>query len=349
MTAENNGARSEARGRRDVTVADIARRAGVSAPTVSKVINGHSGVALDTRVRIEKIIEESGYRRIDASPPIAILEIVFQALDSLWALEIIRGVEAVARDHGLAVAITETRGRLTPGNAWIEQLLQRRPTGVIAVSSELSGRQQSQLSTRGIPLVTLDPTGEPAHDTPSVGAANWNGGLLAGRHLTSLGHRRLAMITGPDRYLCCRARRDGFVAAADAAGLPEPPVLSPAAPLYVEGGIAAADALLSAPTPPTAIFTANDLQALGVYAAAQRRGLRIPDDLSVVGFDDLPFVRWSNPPLTTIRQPLTDMGAAAAHILIGPSTGTPPSPIRVELPVALVARASTAPPHRHGQ
>src|SRR5258708_30443652 len=143
-------------GQRQPTVAGIARMAGVSAPTVSRVLNGSSGVALSTRERVEAVIREQGYRRPEAEAPAAIIELVFHALGSLWALEIIRGVERIARDNELAVVLTEMEGRLTPGKAWTEQVLARRPTGVVAVFSELTARQQVQLASRSLPLVVLD-------------------------------------------------------------------------------------------------------------------------------------------------------------------------------------------------
>jgi LacI family transcriptional regulator, xylobiose transport system transcriptional regulator len=329
-----------------MTVARIAELAGVSPPTVSKVINGHSGVAAGTRRRIEELIREHGYQRSDHAAPSGIVEVVFQALDSLWALDIIRGVEQVARQHELAVALTEMQGRLTPGRGWSDQILSRRPVGVIAVSAELTKRQLSQLSTAAIPLVILDPSGEPMHQTPSVGAMNWNGGLAATRHLIDLGHRRIAMINGPEEYLCCRARLDGYRAALDAAGIPIEPDLIRTAPLYVEGGHAAAIDLLQMTAPPTAIFTANDLQAIGVYDAARRAHVRIPNDLSVVGFDDLAFVRWSTPPLTTVRQPLVEMGATAANLVMTVASGGRAEHARIELPTTLIERESTAPPPR---
>jgi LacI family xylobiose transport system transcriptional regulator len=333
------------RGRSGVlTVAKIARLAGVSAPTVSRVINGQSGVALETRERVEAVLREHGYRRPGGSPTIAILELVFHALESLWALEIIRGVERVAREHDLAVVLTEMQGRLTPGRAWTEQVLTRRPTGVIAVFSELSVAQQSQLATRSIPLVVLDPTGEPLHQTPSVGATNWNGGLAATRHLLGLGHRRIAMLSGPTQWPCCRARLDGYRAAMDGAAVPVDPALVRVSTLYVEGGLADGRELLRLPRPPTAIFTANDLQALGVYEAARQEGVRIPDELSVVGFDDLSFTRWSGPPMTTVRQPLERMGATAAGMIVDLAAGRALEQHRVELATSLIVRESTAPP-----
>jgi LacI family transcriptional regulator, xylobiose transport system transcriptional regulator len=322
----------------------IARLAGVSAPTVSRVINGQSGVALSTRQRVESVIREHGYRRSANGGPVAILELVFHALESLWAIEIIRGVEQVARAHELAVVLTEMEGRLTPGKAWTEQVLTRRPTGVVAVFSELTVAQQSQFAARDIPLVVLDPTGEPLHETPSVGATNWNGGLAATRHLLDLGHRRIAMVCGPTEWPCCRARLDGYRAAMDGALIPVDPGMVRISTLYVEGGLRDGLELLRRPDPPTAIFTANDLQALGIYEAARQLGIRIPHDLSVIGFDDLSFTQWSGPPMTTVRQPLVQMGAAAAELVLELASGRQPENNRIELATTLIIRQSTAPP-----
>ena len=328
--------------RREITVARIARLAGVSAPTVSKVLNGRPGVASDTRQRVEEIISRHGYEKLDHGEPAAIVELVFQALDSLWALEIVRGVEQIVRAQGMAVAVTEMHGHLTPDRNWARQVMERRPAGVIAVSTLLTVDQQKQLASRRIPLVVLDPSGEPGHQIPSVGTTNWNGGLLATRHLIELGHRRIAMITGPGQHVGCRARLDGYRAALDAAGLPSAPELVQTADLYVEGGLAAARRLLRLAHRPTAVFTANDLQALGVYQAAREAGLGIPDDLSIVGFDDLPFVRWLGPALTTVQQPLLRMGAAAAEMILTLSLGRSLEHQRIEIPTTLVIRHSTA-------
>lgn len=342
--AVDGSSRSGRRGGRDVTLGDVARIAGVSGPTVSRVLNGRAGVASHTRQRVEAVLREHGYRRQEGRTNLAIVELVFHALESPWALDIIVGVEEVARQHEFAVVLTEMQGRLTPGRAWTEQVLERRPMGVIAVFSELTVAQQSQLATRGIPLVVIDPTGEPMHETPSVGASNWSAGLGATRHLLNLGHRRIAMVRGPQSWPCCRARFDGYRAALEAADLAVDPALSPVDILYVEGGLRAGAALLDRPEPPTAIFTTNDLQAYGVYEAARRRGVRIPQDLSVIGFDDISFSAWCGPPLTTVRQPLTDMGAMAAQILVALAGGEQPKHTRVELTTQLVVRESTAPP-----
>ncbi len=329
------------------TIADIARDAGVSVPTVSKVINGRSDVAAETRRRVEAAIHERGYRRSAGSRPRApLLEVIFHELESEWALEIVRGVERVAGQHHLAVVLSEMQGRRTPGRGWIEGVLARRPTGVIAVFSDLSDAMRAQLSTRGIPYVVVDPTGEPLHDTPSVGATNWNGGLTATRHLLGLGHRRIGVIGGPDWILCSRARIDGYRAAMDEAGVAIDPDLISYGRFHVEEGVEKGRALLRLKDRPTAIFAGNDLQALGVYQAAREARLHIPEDLSVVGFDDLPVAQWVGPPLTTVRQPLMDMAAAAAETVVAMAAGDRPAQTRVELATELVVRESTAPPTR---
>jgi DNA-binding LacI/PurR family transcriptional regulator len=327
------------------TIAEIARVAGVSVPTVSKVVNGRSDVSPETRRRVEAIILERRYRRRGkAVHKAGLLELVFHELESEWALEIVMGAGQVAREHHLALVTTELHGRHTPGRGWIEGVLQRRPLGLIVVFSDLSPRMRSQLSASGIPFVVVDPTGEPMHDTPSVGATNWNGGLAATRHLLGLGHRRIGMLTGPGDLMCSRARLDGYRAAMDAAGVPVDPALVAYGDFHVRSGIEHAQAMLRLPEPPTAIFAGNDLMALGVYQAARAERLHIPDELSVVGFDDLPVAGWVGPPLTTVRQPLSEMAASAAHLVIALARGEEPAQTRIELATELVIRESTAQP-----
>ena len=317
----------------------------MSVPTVSKVINGRSDVSAATRRKVEAAIREHGYRRSPGSRQrTPLLEVIFHELESEWALEIVRGVERVAGKQHLAVVLSEMQGRRTPGRGWIEGVLARRPTGVIAVFSDLSESMRTQLSARGIPYVVVDPTGEPLHDTPSIGATNWNGGLTATRHLLSLGHRRIGVIGGPEWILCSRARIDGYRAAMDEAGVPIHPELISHGHFHVEEGIDRGRALLRLEDRPTAIFAGNDLQALGVYQAAREARLHIPEDLSVVGFDDLPVTQWVSPPMTTIRQPLVRMAEAAAEMVLALSRGEVPAQTRIELSTELVVRESTAPP-----
>jgi DNA-binding LacI/PurR family transcriptional regulator len=330
-----------------LTIAQLAELAGVSTATVSKVVNGRSEVASETRALVERLIREHGYRpQRRRVAPAALVELVFHALEGDYPIEITKGVEQVAREHHLAVVLSELQHRHTPGKGWIEGVLSRRPTGVIAVFSGLTEDQRDQLATRGIPLVLLDPTGEPDLQVPSVGAGNWSGGLAATRHLLELGHRRIAIITGPDFALSSRARLDGYRTALDMAGVPVDPDLISRGDFVIEGGLAQAHRLMRLPDPPTAIFACNDGQATGVYHAAHQLGLRIPEDVSVVGFDDLPSTRWMNPPLTTIRQPLAEMAAAATTMLVTLAQSEPLTQSRIELGTELIVRESTARPAR---
>jgi DNA-binding LacI/PurR family transcriptional regulator len=327
-----------------VTIADIAAEAGVSVPTVSKVMNGRSDVARETRARVEEIIRRHGYqRRADERYRKSnLIELMFHELESAWALEIIRGVEQVVSDNGMAVVLSESQGRLRPGQGWLENVLARRPVGVVAVFSDLGTDQLGKLRARGIPIVVVDPVGEPADETPSIGATNWQGGLTATRHLIELGHTRIAMIGGPKNVLCSRARVDGYRAALETAGLTVDPELVRHGDFHVEAGYKQFTELLTVKDRPTAVFAGSDLQAVGVCEAARAAGLNVPRDLSVVGFDDLPVARWVGPPLTTVRQPLQEMAAAAARMAITLARGGKLEHHRVELATSLVVRSSTA-------
>lgn len=338
--------RPAARSTQTATLAEIAREAGVSAPTVSKVLNGRADVAPATRTRVEELLRAYGYRRRRAEATRSpLIDLVFHELESAWAMEVIRGVENVARDEGLSVVLSESAGRLTPGRTWADQVAARRPYGVILVLSGLDESGRALLTSRSIPFVVMDPAGDPGDDVPSIGATNWHGGLAATRHLVELGHTRIGAISGPSRMMCSRARVDGYRAALETAGLPVDPALIRPGNFHHDSGYRAGLELLRLPGRPTAVFAGNDLQALGLYEAARELGLRIPEDLSVVGFDDLPVARWVGPPLTTVRQPLTEMAEAAAKLVLelgraqGASAAT-----RLELATTLVVRSSTGAP-----
>ncbi|RKN05998.1 LacI family DNA-binding transcriptional regulator [Streptomyces radicis] len=328
-----------------LTIAQIAARAGVSIATVSKVVNGRVGVSADTRAHVEDVIRRHGYRRQKKSAgPAALLDLVFHEVAGPYPIEIFNGVDRVAREHHLSVVVSQLDGRHTPGPGWAEGVLARRPTGVIAVFSGPTEAQRAQLRSRGIPFVLVDPTGDPDHAHPSVGANNWNGGLSATRHLLGLGHRRIAVITGPDHVISSRARVDGYRTALEMTGIPVADELIRTGDFQIEDGLLHTRELLRLPDPPTAVFACNDGQALGVYRAAAEAGLRVPEDLSVVGFDDLFPSDWLTPPLTTVRQPLAAMAAAAATMAITLARGEPLTHTRVELATELVDRGSTAPP-----
>lgn len=331
---------------RRITMADIAAEAGVSAPTVSKVLNGRSEVALSTRRRVEAVLRRQGYqpRRSLTAVNSALVDLVFHELEGPWAMEIVRGVEDVARSAGVGVVLTDLGGKSrTPDRNWIDRVTARNTRGVILLILDLSAQQRAQLTARQVPFVVVDPIGEPGPEVPSVGATNWNGGLTATRHLIELGHTRIGMIGGPPHLLCSQARTDGFRTALQTAGVRLDPRLVTSGDFHVEAGFARARELLALPERPTAIFAGNDLQAFGVYEAARHAGMRIPEDLSVIGFDDLPLARWLWPPLTTIRQPLTEMAATATRLVLARSRGEEQPNERIELATTLIRRESTGP------
>jgi LacI family transcriptional regulator len=339
-----NGQAPVPRRRSRTTLAAIAAEAGVSLPTVSKVVNGRPDVASDTRAMVEKLLGERDYQRPGPrrGRRSGLIDLIFNGLESPWAIEILRGVEEWCADHGTSAAVSAVRHGSARPASWTSALAIHETDGVILVTSELTLPQLRQVRDEGIPLVVVDPVSLPDPDLPSVGATNWAGGLAATEHLVGLGHRRIAAITGPADYLCSRARVDGYRSGLERGGLEFDHTLLRHGDFLHEGGYAGGGELLDLAERPTAIFAGSDLQALGVYEAARQRGLRIPQDLSVVGFDDLPEARWVAPPLTTVRQPLADMGRVAARMLGDLIEGIPLASQRVELSTELIVRESTA-------
>lgn len=331
--------------RGDIPIATIAQLAGVSPPTVSKVINGRPGVGRLTRERVEALLRDHGYRRPPPGGTTQVLEVVFEWMLGSIAIEILRGVDEVASAHGCTVGFTDVRRHVLSGVSWVAPLIARRPTGVITVSAVVDAKHSEELAASGIPMVAIDPLGG-VFDTPTVGSSNWSGALAATRHLLELGHRRLGLLTGPVRDLSSRARRDGFRAAVDHAGIPFDDSLERQGVFTFESGRDLAAELLASPDRPTAIVCGDDLQAMGVYEAARRAGLRIPDDLSVVGFDDIDQSARLAPRLTTVRQPFAEMGGTAARLALALASGQALAQNRYELDTHLVIRDSTASPPR---
>jgi LacI family transcriptional regulator len=327
---------------RRATLATIAAEARVSLPTVSKVVNGHPDVAAATRARVKRLLDKHQYVRAGARRRrrSGLVDLVFNGLDSPWAVEILRGVEEWVAGHETGVAVSAVRhGNARPAS-WTSALASHDTDGVILVTSELTEAQLEQLRSGGIPLVVIDPANPPPPGLPSVGATNWAGGLAATEHLLGRGHRRIGAIAGPEDYLCSRARIDGYRSALERGGIRFDPALVRHGDFQHEGGFLRGGELLDQPERPTAVFAGSDQQAFGVYEAARQRGLRIPQDLSVVGFDDLPVARWVSPPLTTVRQPLAEMGRAAAQMLGELIEGMPLRTRRLELSTELIVRES---------
>lgn len=330
------------------TISQIAQEIGVSVPTVSKVLNGRADVAASTRAKVEEALLRHNYRKRVAPRSTSrsgqLLDLVFHDSSNLWAHEIIRGVEAECGPRRIGVVLSELGGSHRPPQEWIDDVLARRPLGVILVLSELDEEQRRLLESRSIPFVMVDTQGEAPTDVVTVGSSNWGGGLEATRHLIALGHTQIGVISGPADVLCSRARVDGYRTAHDEAGLPRDPSLVRWGRFEAESGYLHGRALLERPDRPTAIFAGSDYQALGVMRAARELGLDVPRDLSVVGYDNLPLTEWLNPPLTTIHQPLREMASLATRTLLTLAARESPASRKVELVTHLVVRESTAPP-----
>jgi LacI family transcriptional regulator len=327
-----------------VTIAMVARQAGVSVPTVSKVLNGRDQVNADTRERVQSALISTGYRRRGRSEQnkVGLVDFVITELDTAWACELLRGAEAEAYRLGASLVLTVTHDRRSHPREWLKTLASRATDGVVLVVSNYNQVAAERLRPIDTPFVVIDQVGGYDRDIPTIGAANWSGGFAATEHLTGLGHRRIAMITGPQEVRCSQDRLDGYRAALGRAGLTPDENLVRQGDFYAEGGRRGAAELLDLPDPPTAIFAGSDQQARGVYDEAHARGLVIPDHLSVVGFDDVDVCEWMSPRLTTIRQPLAQMaGLAVRNVLETVHTAGEP-PLRVELSTNLVVRESTA-------
>ncbi len=336
------------------TLGAVASAAGVSLATVSKVLNGREDVAAGTRAQVQRLLDEHGYvptaKRRPAGRPGSrhrTIGLVFDDFMSPYATELIRGVTDAGTDLGADVVV----GRFSDGSAgdtngigWARRLVQAGRDGVLVVTSDLSSRQFAGFGVAGLPLVVIDPVHVPQAAVTSIGATNWTGALTATEHLIDLGHRRIAYAGGPAGAAINQARQHGFRAAMENAGLPVDPALVVDGDFGFETGVVLADRLLAAGDRPTAVFAVTDVTAFGVIQAAHRAGLRVPEDLSVVGFDDTYMAAWSTPPLTTVHTPLQDMGRVAVRTLLRLIDGDTLDSHHVELATELVERESTAPP-----
>ena len=269
-----------------------------------------------------------------------LIDLVFTALDSPYSVEILRGVTSSSMD-----VVVSSMADQSDSRPWSSGLASAGRSGAIIVASELTPMDQRILDQAHVPYVLIDPAAElPEPEVATVGATNWAGGLAATRHLLALGHRRIAVIGGPVAMLCSRARIDGYRAALESAGLEVDPALIRHGNFHHIGGYERARELFELSDPPTAIFAGSDEQAFGVVEAARLTRRRIPEELSIVGFDDLPISRWVSPPLTTVRQPLAEMGRIAAEMLLSMIDQRESRGRQVELATELIVRSSTAPP-----
>ena len=329
------------------TLTRIAAEAGVSVSTVSKVLNGRTDVAPATRERIGQLLRRHGYHP-GSQLGFGVVDLVMGAGDcvySPWAEQLIHGTVEAAAEGGHSVVVTPVSSA-SDFDRWLKLAMVRGTHGALSVLHLPRGAELQQLAAAGIPVVIIDPAEEPGPGVRSVGTTNWQGGLTATRHLIGLGHRRIAVIGGPRGLWSSQARLDGYRAAMLEAGLPVDERLVRRDEFSVPGGRGQAIDLLGLGDRPTGIVAGNDAQAFGVLQALGEFRLRAPDDVSVVGFDDVPVAAWATPALTTIRQPLAAMAATAFRMLRASEAGAVAQAHHVELATTLVVRDSTAPPAR---
>lgn len=334
------------------TLEQVARAAGVSKATASKVLNHRPNISAETRRRVEDAIEQLGY--VPSTGPresaeLRAVNVVFDTLVNVYSMQVLDGIVTAGHAHDVEVLVDvldngagRPDGPLSP--AWIRRLATRGRAGVIVVTSELTPDQRDQMRIAGLSVVLIDPLNPLDDEVVSVGSTNFTGGVQATKHLLGLGHRRIAYAGGLPVSAASRERLQGYLSALSDGGTAADPALVLEEGFSFLAGLEMATALLGRQEPPTAIFAGCDASALGVLEAARRHGLRVPEDLSVVGYDDTYSALSTAPPLTTVRQPIIDMGRVALRTLLQQARGERPDSHHIQLATQLVVRESTAPP-----
>ncbi|MBM6403864.1 LacI family DNA-binding transcriptional regulator [Phycicoccus sp. CSK15P-2] len=333
------------------TLATIAESAGVSVATVSKVLNNRRDVAEGTRARVRVLLDEHDYPTASRHrpDPTRSVELLCDHLHSAFTGQVVQGVLNAAVELGVVVAMStresEATRRPEDATAWARRLVGEGRTGVVGVTGEMTRAQVGALRKAGLPVVLVDPVDPQTSGAPSIGSTNFTGGLSAGQHLLALGHHRIGYVGGALRAACNAARVGGLRAALEAEGHALLPDLVTGGQVFdFETGLRGGVRLLDRDDRPTAVFAGSDEVALGVIEAARRQGLRVPEDLSVLGFDDVPLAMTASPPLTTVRQPLLEMGSLGLRTLLRLVDGHEVDAPHVALATRLVVRASTAAP-----
>ncbi len=330
-----------------VTLADVAAAAGVSLATASKVANGKPDVASATRERVEAAIAELRYtpprrRYMPGRPSIVFLADV---IDSAYAADVIRGAVVAAEEAGVDLIIERTHDPSRKGvhRAQLnKRLLAADRTGAIVLTAGVTPENYARAVGARLPVVVIDPLDFSDPDVVSIGSTNWMGGRSIAEHLLSLGHERIGVLSGPTTSLSAMARLDGLLSAWVQAGRDEGSAIVEKVPFETDAAREAARVWFQdVDTHITAVAASSDAQAMGVLQAARESKLSVPEDLSVIGYDDTKLAALATPPLTTVRQPLADMGRRAVELVTQMARGHDPISRHVELATSLVVREST--------
>ena len=330
-------------------IGDVAARAGVSIATVSRVLNDRPDVAPATRELVLRHVRDLGYTstrnaRTHSRQRTGLVGLVVPYAQNAYFSAIIEGASEAVYERDARLVLCPTHHRKDREVSMLDHLMHGTTDGSLLVVPLESMVELRHIQRLNSPFVIIDPTMPLDDDMPVVAAANWAGGRKATAHLIGLGHTHIGVITGHANWCASTDRLAGYHSALLAAGLPIIPEYVCESDFAIEGGERAAHALLALPSRPTAIFAMSDTMAVGVLRAARQRGLQVPSELSVVGFDDVDLAAIVTPTLTTISQPLQEMGRLAVTVLYRQINGQPLDANRVELSTKLVIRDSTAPP-----
>jgi LacI family transcriptional regulator len=330
-----------------VTLKELAVRAGVHPSTISRVANNDPGlrIATETRSRIEALLRETGYQPNGIARGLKmrqtnVLAVVIPDVTNPFFAALFRGVEDAAAPHGFNVLLCNTDGLPERQRSHLQSLQARRVDGVILASSFLKDPSVRELRKQKRPYVLVNRFSDEGDD-PFVGSDDLLGGQLATAHLIDLGHTRIAHLAGNATVSTGLLRRRGFLAAHAVAGITPDPRLVVEAGYTEESGAAAARRLLALSDPPTAVFAVTDMVALGVAEVARKMGLRIPEDLAIVGYNDIPLASRVNPGLTTMHVPIHEFGSVAARLLLDQIESEEPTQRRVRFTPDLIVREST--------
>jgi LacI family transcriptional regulator len=325
---------------------EVAEQAGVSVTTVSHVINNSRPVNPETRTRVEQAMQDLGYQpnvlaRSLRRGKTQTIGVILPDNTNPYFAEVVRGIEDTSFSQGYSVILCNSDNDLDKEHLYTNVLIEKQVDGIIFVAAGLSEENIRNLQKRGVPSVLVDRQ-VPGVEIDSVFADNQAGGFLATNHLLSLGHEAIACISGPGGVRSSSERIAGYRQALEASGLHPNPDWIFEGDFQFLGGHSAARFFLESQPKPTAIFACNDLMAIGALHFAHENQLRIPSDLSIIGFDDIRLAEFSNPPLTTIRQSKDRMGSLAADLLLGRLANGSRAVQQEIVEVQLVLRGSTA-------
>lgn len=324
----------------------MADLAGVSIATVSRVVNGHADVSDQTRDAVQRVVREHGYHAGPRSRALATgrVGVAVPMVHPPYFAQILGGAAEALYEHDRQVVLCPTRHSRTRELSLLDRLAGGEADGAVLVLPEESGDELGALAAHGFPFVVVDPRTEVPDGISVVCAAHSSGAAQATEHLLGLGHRRIGVISGPDGWLASQERLRGHIAALAAQGMLPDFSYVRYGNFRLDGGREAANELLGLPHPPTAIFAFSDSMAIGAVQAATARGIGVPAGLSVVGYDDTVEAAVTVPGLTTVRQPLAELGRTAVSLLLRQLENRRLEPLRVELETRLVVRDSTAAP-----